>query len=432
MVQPISPYSRQGWMTLSRSARQLMMARFLRAVAQGALAVDFTLYLKVRGWNAPDIGLLLMAGGLAGAALSLLVGVVSDRVGRRVFLLVYEAGLIVGTGLIILYPSAWMLVLIAALFGFGRGTNGASGPFAPAEQAWLAQSIPASRRSSVFSFNAGLQFWGMGFGSLLAAVLPRLIPGRHGPAAYLPLFLLNLAVAIINLLQIWSIRESPSHEETPGGHSETPESLVIKKENRALTLLVIVNMVNSLGVGLVAPLMPYWFNLKFGVGPAAIGPVFALTLFLTGVSSWIIGRVSERIGLIRSIVLPRILGVALLIAIPFMPTFAIAAVLYIVRSIVNRSSMGARQAFSISLVRDQRRGFASSLNAVSWSLAAALGPAVGGWLIGIGSLAWPFMAAAGLQLGYVILFPTVMGRYDTRVPGQRQPPMGTSEQATRK
>ncbi|NMP24217.1 MFS transporter [Sulfobacillus harzensis] len=408
-----SPYTRKGWQSLSRPARQLILTRFLRAMAQGALAVDFTLYLKIRGWSASHVGLLLMAGGLFGAFLSLLVGIVSDRVGRRLFLLIYETGLIVGTALIIFYPTAWILVLTAALFGFGRGANGSSGPFAPAEQAWLAQSIPSARRGTVFSFNAGLQFWGMGIGSILAAILPHIMPGAHGPAAYLPLFIFNLVIAVINLAQILVIEEAPREPRMPRSEAQQQaDSAVQKKENRALTWLTIVNMVNSLGVGLVAPLLPYWFNVKFGVGPSAIGPVYALTFFLTGIFSLVIGRMSERVGLIRSIVVPRVLGVALLIAIPFMPTFAIAAVLYVARSIVNRSSMGARQAFSVGLVRDKRRGFASSLNAMSWGLPAAIGPALGGQIISGGSLILPFILAAALQLGYVILFPTIMGRYD--------------------
>lgn len=418
----------KGWRQIARPARQLILTRFLRSVAQGAMAVDFTLYLKVRHWSAADVGLLLMAGGLAGAFLSLLVGVVSDRVGRRLFLLIYEAGLIVGTALIIFWPSAWILVLAAALFGFGRGANGSSGPFAPAEQAWLAQSIPGNRRGSVFSLNAGLQFWGMGVGSILAAVLVHFIPGTRGPAAYLPLFLLNLVVAVINLVQILGIEEAPREPKTtPSATEQHQDSQVTRKENRAMLLLMIVNMVNSLGVGLVAPLLPYWFNLKFGVGPTAIGPVYAITFFLTGIFSVVLGQVSQKVGLIRAIVIPRVLGVILLIAIPFMPSFAIAAVLYVVRSIVNRSSMGARQAFSVGLVRDQRRGFASSLNAMSWGLPAAIGPALGGWIIGMGSLIWPFILASVLQLGYVILFPTIMGRYDTSAKSSGRPERPASQ-----
>lgn len=416
MKQPLQPYTRRGWATLSLPARQLISARFLRAVAQGALAVDFTLFLKSRGWGAAEIGLLLLASGLFSAALSLLVGIVSDRVGRRIFLLIYETGLIIGTALIILLPQTWILVTVAAIFGFGRGANGTSGPFAPAEQAWLAKSIPLQRRSNVFSFNAGLQFAGMGIGSILAAVLPGLMSGARGPHVYLLVFVLNLFMAVVNLWQIWRIHEDRSVDEVPPSHGPSSNTSVTKRENRALTLLVVVNVVNALGVALIAPLLPYWFNLKFGVGPSSIGPVYALTFFLTGFSALFISRFSDRIGLIRSIVLPRILGVAMLLAIPFVPSFGIAAILYVARSIVNRSSMGARQAFSLGLVRDQRRGLAASLNAVSWGVAGAIGPAIGGWIIGMGSLVWPFIIAAAFQMGYVVLFPTIMGKYDTSRP----------------
>ncbi len=415
-----SPYSRAAWQALDPVARQLILVRLLRSIAQGALAVDFTLYLRARGWSAAAVGLLLMAGGLAGAALSLLVGVVSDRVGRRLFLIIYETGLSLGTLAVIALPATWVLVATAALFGFGRGANGSSGPFAPAEQAWLAQRVPRERRGTVFSLNAGIQFAGMGIGSLLAGLLPHLLPGQHGAGAYVPLFLLNLVVALINLWQIWRLHEEkPARErrvQPEAGEHPAAAAAVEQRENRALLLLTIVNMVNSLGVGLVAPLLPYWFAVRFGVGPELIGPVYSLTFFLTGLSSLAVGHLSQRIGLIRSIVLPRLAGVVLLVLIPFAPSFAVAAVLYVVRSIVNRGSVGARQAFSVGLVRDRRRGLASSLNAVSWNVPAALGPAIGGYLIGLGALFWPFLIAALLQLGYVVLFPTVLGRYENPQP----------------
>lgn len=414
-------YSLRGWKDLTPVARRLMATRLLRSVAQGALAVDFTLYLHARHWSAPAIGLLLMAGGLVGSGLSLLIGVASDKVGRRLFLLIYEGGLVLGTVAVILAPTAWVLALAGSLFGFGRGGNGSSGPFAPAEQAWLAQSVPGPKRGEVFSLNAGLQFWGMGIGSLLAAFVPHMIPGEVGAQAFLPMFLLTLAVAFVNFLQIWPLKETADttdkEDPVPGPSSRpTQEAQLTKRENKALGSLVIVNMVNSMGVGLIMPLLPYWFTIRFGVGPESIGPVYALTFFLTGVSSLVIGWLSNRIGLVRSIVLPRLLAVVLLIAIPFVPTFGLAAGLYVMRSIFNRGSAGARQAFGVNLVRDHRRGLASSLNAISWSLPAAIGPALGGWLIGLGALFWPFLIASGLQLLYAILFPSVMGRYESRTP----------------
>ncbi|MDP9727918.1 MFS transporter [Alicyclobacillus sp. TC] len=418
-------------------ARRLMETRFLRSVGQGALAVDFTLYLHARGWDATEIGLLLMGGGLANSALSLLVGITSDRVGRKLFLVFYEIGLLAATLWLTLAPSIGVLILSAVLFGFGRGANGASGPFAPAEQAWLAKYIPGRQRGSIFSWNAALQFWGMGIGSLLAGFLPRMLPGTSGSHRFLLLFVLNAVIAAINLLQIATLREdAPVPEELPfrkekslekqsasndsviQGQKEVvmsaaeSEKEIRHRENRALLLLAVINLVNSVGVGLVAPLLPYWFDVKFGVGPSAIGPVYALTFVLTGLSSIGIGRLTQRFGLVQSIVWPRLLGVALLVALPFVPTFSWAALLYVVRSIVNRGSMGARQALSVSLVRDKRRGFASSLNNLSWSLAASFGPAVGGWLLDRVSFFWPFLIASFLQLAYVFLFQRFMRPYD--------------------
>ncbi len=47
-----------------------------------------------------------MAGGLSGAGFSRLVGVVSDRVGRRVFLLIYEAGLVVASEALVFWEQS--------------------------------------------------------------------------------------------------------------------------------------------------------------------------------------------------------------------------------------------------------------------------------------------------------------------------------------
>ena len=72
-------------------ARRLMAARAARSVGQGALVAAFTLYLHALGWSAQAIGATLASALLAGALLTLALGPTSDRVGRRRFLLVYEA-----------------------------------------------------------------------------------------------------------------------------------------------------------------------------------------------------------------------------------------------------------------------------------------------------------------------------------------------------
>jgi MFS family permease len=411
-----SPAEAPAWLDLSPVARGLIAVRTLRSVGQGLLVVDFVLYLKALHWSAAAIGALLTLGALVGAALTLAVGPLSDRYGRRRFLLLYQALTAAGAAAIMLWPSTGVLVAASSLLGLGRGANGTAGPFGPAEQAWLAQVSRPQWRGWVFSLNSGLAFAGMGVGALLAAAVG--VTGLSGAAMYRPLFGAAAVVALANGLQLRSLREAPrtrrvgaSPQEGPPREDPAGEAALRRRENTALLRLALINGVNSLGIGLMGPLLPYWFASRFGLGPATIGPIYALTFFLTAASSLATGVLAQRVGLVRSVVWTRLAGVALLAALPLMPNYALAALAYVVRSMLNRGSTGARQAFGVGLVRDARRGWAASVNALSFRLPSAVGPALTGWLFSAGDFALPFVLAAGLQLAYAVLFGRVMGAY---------------------
>ena len=396
---------------LHQVTRRLLWTRGLRSIGQGALVVAFVLYLKDLHWTAASIGLLLMVGTIAGAALSLAVGPISDRYGRRRFLLIYQAALVVGTAALMADRAGWVLVVTSALLGYGRGLNGAAGPFAPAEQAWLAQAVPRAERARIFSLNGAVGFWGMGVGSLIAAAVPLWRQWLPGASAYEPLFALTALIGLLNYVQISGLREQAAAPLPPAvdAAADAPAADALqRRENVALAALFGINAVNALGVGLFAPLLPYWLAVRFGVGAGSIGSVFGVSLLLTGAASIANGMAAERYGLVRTVVWMRLAGVALLALLPLAPTYGWAATLYFVRSLLNRGALGAQQAFSVGLVRDRRRGLASSLNAASFGLPSAIGPAIAGQMIDAGALDLPFFLAAALQLTYAVLFGTVL------------------------
>jgi MFS family permease len=426
------PYTLAGWRSLDAVARRLIGIRLLRSVSQGALTVDFVLYLRQMHWSAAAIGSLLAASGLAGTALMLAGGVLSDRCGRRPFLLAYEALMTFGGAALAVHPRSWVLVTVAVALGYGRGANGAAGPFGPVEQAWLANAVESRRRGQVFSLNATAGFWGMGIGSLIGSAVPLFARLWPGTGAYEPLFVLVPVVAAVNVWQLALLREEAPRRPVPveaaraarpeqhSGPAAPPapehEAAVWRRENLAMALLTGVNAVNSFGIGLFSPLLPYWFAVRFGAGSGAIGSLFGLTFLVTGISSLITGQLAARVGLVRSVVWVRVGGAVLLLAMPLSPTYTLAGAAYLLRSAFNRGSAGARQAFGVSLVRDHRRGLASSLNALSMRLPSAAAPALSGWLMAEGSLDLPFYLSAALQVAYIVLFATVLGRYDAGGP----------------
>ncbi|MGC8469520.1 MAG: MFS transporter [Acetobacteraceae bacterium] len=394
---------RAAWRGLSGPARGLILARLLRSVAQGALVVDFSLYARALGWSAPFLGLVLGAAMLFGAALTGLVGPLSDRLGRRRFLLAYD-GAVFAAALVALTVSARLpLACAAVVAGFGRGFNGAAGPFAPVEQAWLAGLVPQGRLGRVLSFNMAVGFSGMTIGALLAAV-PGLVGG--GAAAYRPLFALTALAAGAVFLLVRGLPEPARAADSQGG-------VKLARGERALVLrLALVNSLNGLGIGMVAPLLPLWFALRFGLGPGEIAPVVAVGLLLAAAASLLGGRLAGAIGTVRAVVVMRAAGLVFLVALPFAPDFAAAAVLYAARSASNRGTAGARQALALGLVGGGRRGLVASVNTLSMQVPRALGPAVAGLLFARGDLALPFLIAGLCQGLYLVLYRWMFAGYD--------------------
>jgi MFS family permease len=420
---------------------RLQATRGIRALGQGALIVAFSLYLIDLGWKPAAVGALFTASGLLTAAGGWLAGIASDRLGRRIFLLAYQAVRVVLALALALFESSLLLAASCLILGFGRMQSGRPGIMAAAEQAWLSQGSTARRRGMLFSTNAALGFLGMGIGSLTTALIPLIRHVLPGLLAYRPFFLLVGVGAAVNLFLLWGAadssragrrmddappenrlapRQSGKVQETSSGGIDgracgagsDEEVTVRRRENVAMLKLVLVNAINGIAIGLTSPLLVYWFSLRYGVGPAAIGPVYGFTFLLTAASSLWTGKLTERFGIVKAVVAVRLAAVVLLVLMPLMPTFTLAAIAHILRSAIGRGSVGARQALAMNLVRDRRRGLAGGIYNISMTLPNSAAPAISGLMLEAGRLNLPFMLAAGLQLLYAVLFGVVFRRHD--------------------
>jgi predicted MFS family arabinose efflux permease len=391
----------------------LLGARAARSLGQGATIASFSLYLQALGFSGAAIGAVLMAGLLFGALLTLVVGPLSDRMSRRALLLGYEVAAALAALAAILAPNLGVLIAAATVAGFGRGANGAAGPFSPVEQAWLAREVAGEARSRAFSINATLAFMGMAAGAALIALPAALGAGFRDLASYRALFALPLAGSVVALVLIAQTRVTDAAPPPESSRPAPSEAQVTRTENRLLRRLAAVSALNGLAIGIVSPLIAYWFLRRFHEGPAAIGPAVALSFVLASAGSVLGGRLSRRLGAVRSVVWMRLIGLALLVAVPFSPTFLIAAGLYALRSAFNRGTTGARQLVAAGLTRAERRGLAASVQGLSSQLPRAAGPVLGGWLIHRGEFVAPFLLTAALQALSLLLYRQFFGAIGT-------------------
>lgn len=395
---------------LSRNVRLLIGMRAARSVGQGAMVASFTLYLHALGWTGTAIGAVLMGALLFGTLLTIIVGPLSDHGGRRAFLLAYDALQALVAVIAMLTTTPWLLVAAAVIGGFGRGANGSAGPFSPVEQAWLAIELPMQRRGSVFSSNSAVGYIGMGTGALLAAFPAWWFGHAMSTVDYRLLFVLPLAGSLASFALMWMAREPAGFTsaaiKTSGGDT------IRRTENRLLAKLVIANSLNGLGIGLIGPLIAYWFAIKFQRGLVDIGPGIALAFLFSAVGAFIAGAVARRRGIMNTVLWMRGTGIVLLVAMPLVPWFWIAMALYIVRGASNRGTGGVRQALAAGLTRVERRGLASSVQNISIQLPRAIGPVIGGALFHAGYLTLPFLLGAALQLGYLVLYARFFGAHE--------------------
>lgn len=395
---------------ISRDTRLLMATRAVRSIGQGVLVVDFALYLSALGWSAASIGAVFGAGLAFGVFLTMLSGPASDRFGRKRFLLAYEA-MYAAAALIALGTSGPIWLSIAAIIGgFGHGANGAAGPFTPVEQAWLAQGIAPRQRGRVYSFNAGIGFFGMGLGAVIAGAPTWL--GRWFPDvfAYRMLFAVVLVGSLVCIALIARCRDIERTKDASAIVENRADQ--DRHENRLLGKLALVNLLNGASIGLVGPFMAYWFTLRFGQTPALVGLMMAIGFTISGLGAFGAGRLTLRLGIVRSVVTMRLAGLIILFLLPFAPSFWIGACLYVLRAACNRATQGARQALTISLVRSGRRGAAATIGNVSIQIPRAIMPLLAGFLLDAGFLVLPFVIAAGFQSAYLVLYRRVFLPHD--------------------
>jgi MFS family permease len=90
----------------------------------------------------------------------------------------------------------------------------------------------------------------------------------------------------------------------------------------------------------------------------------------------------------------------LLATVPFMPTFPIAAALFLLREGLVEMDVPTRQSYVMAVVRPQERAFASGVTHLVRLGGWALAPGVAGLLMTGGSLALPLLVGAGMKIVY--------------------------------
>lgn len=379
--------------------RLLYASAFLRALATGLIGVLLGVYLAEIGLDARAIGVIVGAG-LAGAATgTLIVTLLSDRIGHRRAL--FATALLAALGGVALALSSHPLLLgVAAFVGMVNGMGRDRGAALVLEQAVLPATGSEAERTIAFARYNVFQDAGHAMGALMGG-LPALLQAAGLSAGVGALRASVLVYAAVVVLPAVAYLGLSSRIEGPAVRRRVP---VTARTRHLLLRISSLFALDGIGGGfLTTALLSYFFYARFGVGLETIGPLFFGARLANALShlgaAWLAGR----IGLLNTMVFTHMPSSLLLVTVAYAPSLPIAAALFILREGLVEMDVPTRQSYVMAVVRPEERHVASGVTHLVRLAAWAIAPVFAGMLMEGVDLIVPLLAGAGLKVAYDLL-----------------------------
>ncbi|KAK6383044.1 hypothetical protein LTS17_003714 [Exophiala oligosperma] len=431
----------------------IFLTRFLRMFAYGGAALVLAVFLWIAGYG-PQIGVFMTLTLLGDAAISYILTIVADKLGRRRVLMVGSL-LMVVSGTVFALTENYYLLLFAAIVGVICPGAHEVGPFRALEEAILAQLSPIEARTDVYAWFAVSSTLGMASGLCVTGYLTwaqRTFLHRNWKETYHPVFgmyaligLLKFAITFLLSSECeassaakytWAatttVEEvgSPSSEQTgllprrfsilkqprAGATTMATSSLstrlrksmvspwkVSRSSLPALMRLSLLYSLNSFAAGMVPlTLMSWyvrlrnrWFLMHY------IGYLMAVVWLFSSLSNLLSAYVARRVGLVRAVVLMHLPCALFLALIPLASkSWYLLAILLLADAMFGSMDQAPREAFVAAMFLPRERTQAmGTLNFVR-TLASSFGPLVTSYVWSKEKWWIPFELAAVLKICY--------------------------------
>jgi MFS family permease len=375
---------------LTRDAALIYLAAFLRSSAVGLAGVILAIALTEGGVSVAGAGLVIGAG-LAGiAAMTLVVTLAADRLGRRRTLMLVSLLTAIGYAAAASSPRlAWLLP--AAFIGMLNGMGRDRGPAGTLEQAILPETAdPAHRTWTLAWYNLVLDA-GHAIGGLAVAL----------PAAHRLMFILCGASALACIAPYAALSKGVELSSMPVADTPPDED---RQTRRAVSKLALLFGIDSLGGGfLSSALIAYWFFQRYGYSEGQLAVLFFAARSLNAASHLAAAWLARRIGLLNTMVLTHLPSSLLLMAAPAAPSGALAATLFLGRESLVEMDVPTRQSYVMAIVPPHRRTYASGVTNLTRTVGWAVGPPIAGAVMQYVTLAAPLFIGGGMKIIYDIV-----------------------------
>ncbi|KAK5107569.1 hypothetical protein LTR62_001012 [Meristemomyces frigidus] len=420
-----------GLTTLSKCSKDiyiLLTTRFIRMIAYGSSTLILALYFSALNFTDTQIGLFMSLTLVGDVAISLVLTLVADRLGRR-RILIGGALLMALSGIIFAISGNFWFLLAAAVVGVISPSGNEIGPFRAVEESTIAHLTEAETRSDVFAWYVIAGTLGTAGGSLSCgwAVQRLQDSGWSAIQSFRVIFwfytLAGLVKAASSLLLSPACEAPPkpqpvqqddsageelqpfldsadAEDTTPKPAPKKPGLFGLSAKSQAtLTKLCMLFFFDSLASGMVpGSLVAFFVNRKFGMPEGQLGTIMSSASFASSIGNVFASAIAKRIGLVKTMVFTHFPSAVLLALFPFPSSLTVTAVLLVARSLLSSMDQAPRSAFLSAVVLPEERTAVMGIVNTVKTMSQSSGPLITGVLAGKNHF-WVAFVIAGVLKG---------------------------------
>jgi MFS family permease len=297
-------------------------------------------------------------------------------------------------------------VLIAvAFFGMVNGMGRDRGAASALEQAILPETTGPERRTwSLAWYNLGIDA-GHASGALAGITPAVLVSWLDLDRVTAHQWTFFICAALTGATAVLYAGLSQRIEVRPLQDVHVRQGLSDPSTRRTVGKLAVLFGIDSIGGGLLSSaLIAYWFFRRYGLSETDLALLFFAARVLNAASHLLAAWLARRIGLVNTMVFTHLPSSLFLIATPFAPSGAAAAILFLAREALVEMDVPTRQSYVMAIVRPEERSFASGVTNVTRTVAWAIGSTLAGSMMQQ-MLAAPLFVGGALKIVYdVVLY----------------------------
>jgi MFS family permease len=387
----------------------LQAGGLVNAFGNGVVLPFLFIYLhNVRGIGLATVGLIVATHAVVSIVSGPIFGSQIDRFGGKAMLAISLGVLTLGFGAYALVEVPWQGFVVAAVSGVGAGG------FWPSQSTLLTGLTPREQRPSAFAMQRVVMNLGIGIGALVGG----LIATADEPRTFTVLFLLDAATFLVYGVVMLALVPSPQLAGADGAAGRTGSYRDVLRHG-AFVSVISLNALFILAGFSGFDVLPVYAKNEAGLTETQIGLLFFVNTIVIVLAQLPIARLARGHRRMPTLALFGVLWAGAWLLVPVAGAATTSTALVILGFVMAVFAIGQclHGAVAAPLVADLARphllGRYMALNALSWQIGFALGPAIGAYALAVSPDGVWIGAAALCAVGAGLTF-VVEGRLPDR------------------